>query len=110
MRLALLDIAPLLASIQQKALSFRDAQSFVVHCVQMTGFIISQIRCEAVPNLGRCWHRDSWGQAVEFVIAYLKNEYGVECDRAEIETDFGVEVETPFDGYHWYAIALIEPE
>jgi hypothetical protein len=75
----------------------------------MNGFIISQIRFETKPNLGRCWHLATWNQAVDFLIAFLKSEYGVECDRAEIETDFGVEVETPFDGYHGYVIAIIEP-
>ena len=76
----------------------------------MNGFIICQVRCETKPNIGRCWHRDTWNQAVEFLVAFIKDEYGVECGREEIESDYGIEVQTPFDGDHRYVFALLEPE
>ena len=76
----------------------------------MTGYIICQVRSETKPNIGRCWHRDTWGEAVEFLVAFLESEYGVDCDREEIESDYGIEVQTPLDGQHRFVFALLEPE
>jgi hypothetical protein len=76
----------------------------------MTGYIICQVRCENQTKYRRCWHWEMWNQAVEFLVTLIKDEYGVECDLEEIETDYGVEVQTPLDGDHRYVFALLEPE